>query len=50
MSDYANFIVVDTNIVLHHLEVLQQFVVDIETSSFPTIVVVPGIVIHELDR
>lgn len=50
LSEYANFLVVDTNILLHHLEPLQQFVEDIEKSSIPTVVVVPGIVIHELDR
>jgi len=50
LSEYANFLVVDTNILLHHLEPLQQFVEDIEKASIPTVVVVPGIVIHELDR
>jgi hypothetical protein len=50
LSDYANFVVIDTNILLHHLEVLQQFVADIENLLVPTIIVVPGIVIHELDR
>jgi len=50
LSDYANFVVIDTNILLHSLEVLQQFVEDIEKLSVPTIIVVPGIVIHELDR
>jgi putative heme iron utilization protein len=50
LSNYANFVVIDTNILLHHLEVLQQIVEDIESLSIPTIIVVPGIVIHELDR
>ncbi|SRR5258705_9049810 len=50
LSDYANFVVIDTNILLHNLEVLQQFVEDIEKLSVPTIIIVPGIVIHELDR
>jgi rRNA-processing protein FCF1 len=50
LSDYANFVVIDTNILLHHLVVLQQFVEDIQRLSLPTIIVVPGIVIHELDR
>jgi rRNA-processing protein FCF1 len=50
LSNSANFVVIDTNLLLHHLKVLQQFVEDIENLSLPTIIVVPGIVIHELDR
>jgi rRNA-processing protein FCF1 len=50
LSEYADFVVIDTNILLHNLEVLQQFVEDIEKLSLPTIILVPGIVIHELDR
>jgi hypothetical protein len=40
---------VDTNIFLHHFEVLTQFVEDIERLSLPVIVIVPGAVIYELD-
>jgi hypothetical protein len=40
---------VDTNIFLHHFEVLTQFVGDVEKLSLPVIVIVPGAVIYELD-
>jgi hypothetical protein len=40
---------VDTNIFLHHFEVLTQFVEDVERLSLPVIVIVPGAVIYELD-
>ena len=44
-------LVVDTNILLHHLDALQQFVVDIEHHlPFTLHIIVPGIVISELDR
>ena len=39
----------DTNIFLHHFEVLTQFVEDVERLSLPVIVIVPGAVIYELD-
>jgi hypothetical protein len=44
-------LVVDTNILLHQLDALQQFVVDIEHQlPFTLQIIVPGIVISELDR
>jgi predicted ribonuclease YlaK len=44
-------LVVDTNILLHQLDALQQFVVDIEQHlPFTLQIIVPGIVISELDR
>ena len=44
-------LVVDTNILLHQLDALQQFVVDIEHHlPFTLQITVPGIVISELDR
>jgi predicted ribonuclease YlaK len=44
-------LVVDTNILLHHLDALQQFVADIEHHlPFTLQIIVPGIVISELDR
>jgi len=49
LSEYATFLVTDTNILLHHLEVLAQFVDEVERGSLPVIVVVPGAVIYELD-
>lgn len=39
----------DTNILLHHFEVLAQFVDDVERFTLPVIVIVPGAVVHELD-
>ncbi|KAF8165247.1 PIN domain-containing protein [Crassisporium funariophilum] len=48
-SEYAIYFVVDTNILLHHFEVLAQFVEDVERLSLPVIVIVPGAVIYELD-
>jgi rRNA-processing protein FCF1 len=41
--------VTDTNILLHHFEVLAQFVDEVERGSLPVIVIVPGAVIYELD-
>ncbi|KAF8205076.1 hypothetical protein BJ912DRAFT_22151 [Pholiota molesta] len=49
LSELAIFLVLDTNILLHHFEVLAQFVDDVEKQSLPVIVVVPGAVIYELD-
>jgi hypothetical protein len=49
LSEFAIFLIVDTNIFLHHFEVLTQFVEDIERLSLPVIVIVPGAVIYELD-
>jgi predicted ribonuclease YlaK len=44
-------LIVDTNILLHQLDALQQFVVDIEHHlPFTLQIIVPGIVISELDR
>ncbi|KAF8897639.1 PIN domain-containing protein [Infundibulicybe gibba] len=42
-------IVVDTNILLGYLEVLKRFVADVEREGLPVVLVVPGIVLHELD-
>lgn len=39
----------DTNILLHHFEVLAQFVEDVEKFALPVVVIVPGAVVHELD-
>ena len=42
---------VDTNILLHQLDALQQFVIDIEHNLPLTLqIIIPGIVISELDR
>jgi len=50
LSEHAAFLVTDTNILLHHFEVLAQFVGEVERNSLPVIVIVPGAVIYELDR
>ncbi|KAI0269113.1 PIN domain-containing protein [Gloeopeniophorella convolvens] len=45
------YLVVDTNVLLHYLDALQQFVIDIEHHLRMTLqIVVPGIVVSELDR
>lgn len=49
LSEHAAFLVTDTNILLHHFEVLAQFVDEVERNSLPVIVIVPGAVIYELD-
>jgi rRNA-processing protein FCF1 len=43
------YIVVDTNILLHQFDVMVQFVSDIERQGLPVAIVVPGVVIYELD-
>lgn len=48
-SEYAIFFVVDTNILLHHFDVLSQFLEDVERLSLPLVIVIPGAVILELD-
>lgn len=48
-SESTRFLVIDTNVLLDHLEVLEQFVKDIKEWNLPVIVVIPGIVIQELD-
>ncbi|KAJ3515453.1 hypothetical protein NLJ89_g1742 [Agrocybe chaxingu] len=49
VSEYAAYLVVDTNIILHRFEVLSQFVKDVERGEVPVVIVVPGAVIMELD-
>ncbi|KAG6869287.1 hypothetical protein C0993_000040 [Termitomyces sp. T159_Od127] len=49
LFENATFLVLDTNILLHHLDVLSQFVDDAERHSLPIIVIIPGIVVYELD-
>lgn len=44
-------LVADTNVLLHQLDALQQFVIDIEHHlPFTLQIIIPGIVISELDR
>ncbi|ESK96108.1 pinc domain-containing protein [Moniliophthora roreri MCA 2997] len=48
-TEETKFLVIDTNVVLHSLDVLIQFVDDIERLGLPVIVIIPIVVIHELD-
>lgn len=43
------YLILDTNILLHHFEVIQQFITDIEALNLPVRTVIPGAVINELD-
>ncbi|KAI0322484.1 hypothetical protein OF83DRAFT_734260 [Amylostereum chailletii] len=49
-SQILMYLIVDTNIMLHYLDVLQQFVVGVERLALPVRIIVPGIVISELDK
>jgi hypothetical protein len=49
LSQELTFLVLDTNILLHYFEVLQQFVADIEALALPLMVIIPGVVVCELD-
>lgn len=42
-------VVVDTNVLLDYLMVIQKFVADIERTKWPSVVVIPSVVISELD-
>lgn len=42
-------VVVDTNVLLEYLMVIQKFVADIERTEWPSVVVIPSVVISELD-
>ena len=44
------YIVLDTNILLGYYEALRTFVEDVERTEVPVVVVIPGIVVQELDR
>lgn len=49
LSEELTFIVLDTNIVLHHLEAIDRFINDIQNIGLPVMIIVPGVVINELD-
>ncbi|KAG5639263.1 hypothetical protein H0H81_004924 [Sphagnurus paluster] len=49
LSESSTFLVLDTNILIHHFDVITQFVEDAERQALPVIVVIPGVVIYELD-
>lgn len=49
LSEQSTIIVVDTNILLEFLDVLQTFVSEIEQQGLPVLLIIPGVVIYELD-
>ncbi|KAG6873743.1 hypothetical protein C0995_011562 [Termitomyces sp. Mi166 len=49
LSESSTLLVLDTNILIHHFDVLSQFVNDAERYSLPVVVVIPGVVVYELD-
>ncbi|KAG0709744.1 PIN domain-containing protein [Suillus ampliporus] len=42
-------VVLDTNILLDYLDVIQAFVAEVEEQGLPVMVIIPGVVIYELD-
>jgi rRNA-processing protein FCF1 len=44
------YLVIDTNVLLLHLDVVRQFVDDIEAQSLPLQVIIPTAVLSELDQ
>ncbi|GLB33915.1 putative large family of predicted nucleotide-binding domains containing protein [Lyophyllum shimeji] len=49
LAESSTFLVLDTNILIHHFDVITQFVEDAERQSLPLVVIIPGAVIYELD-
>ena len=49
LSEGSAYLVVDTNILLQYFDVFRRFVEDAEMYKLPVIVVIPGVVIYELD-
>jgi hypothetical protein len=49
LSEELVLLVLDTNILLHYFEVIQQFIADIEALSLSVMIIIPGAVIQELD-
>lgn len=50
VPDVEVHLIVDTNILLHHFDVLRQFAADIEAQALPLMIVIPRAVLDELDR
>lgn len=42
-------VVLDTNILLEFLDIIQTFVSEAEQQRLPVLIIIPGVVIHELD-
>ncbi|KAJ7180215.1 PIN domain-containing protein [Mycena crocata] len=49
VDESTTCLIVDTNILLQHLRLLQQFVRDVERAALPILVIIPGAVLNELD-
>ncbi|KAJ7129550.1 PIN domain-containing protein [Mycena epipterygia] len=49
VDESTTCIVVDTNILIQHLGLLQQFVRDVERAALSILVIIPGAVLNELD-
>jgi rRNA-processing protein FCF1 len=49
LSEELTVIVLDTNILLDYLDVIQAFVTEVEEQGLPVLIIIPGVVIYELD-
>jgi hypothetical protein len=49
LSEELTIVVLDTNILLEFLDVIQGFVSEVEEQGLPVLLVIPGVVIYELD-
>jgi len=49
LSEELTVVVLDTNILLDYLDVNQVFVTEVEERGLPVLIIIPGVVIYELD-
>jgi rRNA-processing protein FCF1 len=49
LSEELTVVVLDTNILLDYLDVIQTFVTEVEEQGLPVMIIIPGVVIYELD-
>ncbi|KAG1806703.1 PIN domain-containing protein [Suillus plorans] len=49
LSEELTVVVLDTNILLDYLDVIQVFVTEVEEQGLPVLIIIPGVVIYELD-
>ncbi|KAG2156162.1 PIN domain-containing protein [Suillus clintonianus] len=49
LSEELTIVVLDTNILLDYLDVIQAFVAEVEEQRLPVLMIIPGVVIYELD-
>lgn len=49
LSEELTVVVLDTNILLDYLDVIQAFVAEVEEQGLPVLIIIPGVVIYELD-